>query len=191
MRSRVVEPGDEDDKALLERHRLGDPQAFASLVGRYQKPIYNAAFRVLGRAQDANDVAQEVFLRIFDRLDDYDPKHKFFSWIYRIAVNESIDMLRRTNREEPLEDDADFEAADSSDPQWHYEARQAAARVQRALMGMKVDDRVVITLRHFAECGYADMAMILAIDEKTVKSRLFEARRRLAAQLADLRGVYS
>jgi RNA polymerase sigma-70 factor, ECF subfamily len=176
---------------LLERHRRGDPHAFASLVARYEKPIYNAAFRVLGRAQDASDVAQEVFLRIFERLDDYDPRHKFFSWIYRIAVNESIDMLRRTGREDPLEDDADFQAADSVDPQWQYEARQAAVRVQRALMGMKVDDRVVITLRHFAECGYADMAAILAIDEKTVKSRLFEARRRLAAQLADLRGVYS
>jgi RNA polymerase sigma-70 factor, ECF subfamily len=191
MRSRVLESEDGGDMELLERHRRGDPNAFASLVARYEKPIYNAAFRVLGRAQDANDVAQEVFLRIFERLDDYDPRHKFFSWIYRIAVNESIDMLRRTGREDPLEDDADFEAADSVDPQWQYEARQAAVRVQRALMGMKVDDRVVITLRHFAECGYADMAAILAIDEKTVKSRLFEARRRLAAQLADLRGVYS
>jgi RNA polymerase sigma-70 factor (ECF subfamily) len=191
MRSPVLAPGDGNDEELLERHRRGDPQAFVSLVARYQKPIYNAAFRVLGRAQDASDVAQEVFLRIFDRLDDYDPKYKFFSWIYRIAVNESIDMLRRTSREEPLEEDADFEAAGSADPQWQYEASQAAMRVQRALMGMKVDDRVVITLRHFAECGYAEMADILAIDEKTVKSRLFEARRRLAAQLADLRGVYS
>src|SRR5690348_313825 len=113
MRSRVIDPGD-DDMELLERHRRGDPKAFASLVARYEKPIYNAAFRVLGRAQDANDVAQEVFLRIFDRFDDYDPKHKFFSWIYRIAVNESIDMLRRTRREEPLEDDADFEAPDAA-----------------------------------------------------------------------------
>jgi len=190
MRSRVIGPG-QDDEQLLDRYRRGDNQAFAELVARYQKPVFNAAYRLLGTAEDASDVAQEVFLRIVERLDDYDPKHRFFSWIYRIAINESIDMLRRTRREEPLDEDADFAGPSGDDPQSRYQASQASVRVQRALMGMKMDDRVVITLRHFAECGYAEIAEVLGVDEKTVKSRLFEARRRLASQLEDLRGVYS
>lgn len=189
MASPVLDPDEDDDARLLARYRSGDRDAFGELVARYQKPIYNAAYRLLGTREDASDVAQSVFLRIVERLDDYDPKYRFFSWIYRIAVNESIDVLRRTRREDPLDEDDDFAAPRSGEPHAVYEAGNVAARIQRALMAMKTDDRVVITLRHFAECGYAEMAAIIGVDEKTVKSRLFEARRRLAGQLEDLRGV--
>jgi RNA polymerase sigma-70 factor (ECF subfamily) len=134
-------------------------------------------------------VTQSVFLRIVERIDDYDPQYRLFSWIYRIAVNESIDVLRSRKREDPLDDDADFESGD--DPGANYESQRTAQRVHRALMAMKMEDRVVVTLRHFGECSYVEIAAMLQIDEKTVKSRLFEARRRLAATLEDLRGVYS
>ena len=88
---------DDADKLLVERYRNGDREAFTELVIRYQRPIYNAAFWVLRRAEDASDVTQIVFLRVAERLDDYDARYKFFSWIYRIAVNESLNMLRRSN----------------------------------------------------------------------------------------------
>ena len=188
MRSPVLDPEEPDD-ALLARFRSGDRASFATLVARYQKPIFNAAYRVLGSTQDASEVAQEVFLRIVERLDDYDPRYKFFSWIYRIAVNEAIDCLRRTRREEPLDDDEAIEAGDSTNPERAYESSRAGERVQAALMAMTTDHRIVLVLRHYAECSYADMAQILSIDDKTVKSRLFEARQRLADQLQDLRGL--
>jgi RNA polymerase sigma-70 factor (ECF subfamily) len=175
------------DQALLERIRQGDRAAFETLVVRYQGPIYNAAYRVLGRAEDAADIAQVVFLRIAEKLDDYDPQYKFFSWIYRIAVNESLNLLRRNGRDDPLEDDMDFPGPDSADPEWQLGEAQQSRRVQAALMRMKADDRVVLTLRHFSECSYREIGVILAIDEKTVKSRLFEARGRLRGLLADLR----
>jgi len=175
------------DQALLERIRQGDRAAFETLVVRYQGPIYNAAYRVLGRAEDAADIAQVVFLRIAEKLDDYDPQYKFFSWIYRIAVNESLNLLRRNGRDDPLGDDMDFPGPDSADPEWQAGEAQLARRVQAALMRMKADDRVVLTLRHFSECSYREIGVILAIDEKTVKSRLFEARGRLRGLLADLR----
>ena len=86
---------DGTDHALLERYRRGDAAAFRALVVRYQRPVYNAAFGVLRNADDARDVAQTVFLRVAERADDYDPSHKFFSWIYRIAVNTCIDRRRK------------------------------------------------------------------------------------------------
>ena len=175
------------DQALIERIRQGDRDAFEMLVVRYQGPIYNAAYRVLGRAEDAADIAQAVFLRIAERLDDYDPQYKFFSWIYRIAINESLNLLRRNGRDDPLDDDMDFPGPDSADPEWQLGEAQLSRRVQAALMRMKADDRVVLTLRHFSECSYREIGVILAIDEKTVKSRLFEARGRLRGLLADLR----
>lgn len=176
---------DDDDRKLVERCRGGDRAAFTQLVVRYQRPVYNAAFWVLRRAEDASDVSQIVFLKMTERLDDYDPKYRFFSWIYRIALNESLNLLRRRGREEPL--DESFERADEGgDPESLLGAAERAQRVQRALLAMSTNDRMVLTLRHFSECSYEEMAHILELDEKTVKSRLFEARQRLRGLLRDL-----
>ena len=94
----------------------GIGQAFTELVIRYQRPIYNAAFWVLRRAEDANDVTQIVFLKVAEQLDDYDPKYRFFSWIYRIAVNESLNMLRRNRREDALDDEVELPGTETFQP---------------------------------------------------------------------------
>jgi RNA polymerase sigma-70 factor (ECF subfamily) len=154
-------------------------------VTRYQRPLYNAAYRLLGNAEDANDITQIVFVRLLERLDDYDPKYRFFSWIYRIAINESISLLRDRKHEEPIDDDADLPDGGWADPESSLDVRQTAECVQRALMHMKHEDRVMLTLRHFSEFSYREMAEILTLEEKTVKSRLFEARQRLAILLKD------
>ena len=173
---------------LVEGCRNGDRAAFAALVVRYQQPIYNAAYRVLGNAEDAADIAQAVFLKVAEKLEEYDPRFKFFSWLYRIAINESLNLLRRNGREEPLDEEMDIPGADSANPEWQLGEAQLSRRVQAALMQLKEDDRVVVTLRHFSECSYREIGEILALDEKTVKSRLFEARSRLRGLLEDLHG---
>jgi RNA polymerase sigma-70 factor (ECF subfamily) len=177
----------ETDLELLERYRKGDRDAFSDLVVRYQRPIYNAAFWVLRRAEDANDVTQTVFLRVAERLDEYDPKYKFFSWIYRIAVNESLNLLRRNGHEEALDDEVDIPDGDGANPEWQAGKAETSKRIQNALMSMNTNDRTVLMLRHFSECSYQEIGQILELDEKTVKSRLFEARHRLALLLKDLR----
>ena len=175
------------DEVLVERCRKGDRAAFTALVLRYQRPIYNAAFRILGNADDAADVTQLVLLKIAERLDDYDARYKFFSWIYRIAVNESLNLLRREGREEPLEEGEEPAGLESAGPEWQADRAEVSERIQKALMRMKPSDRAVITLRHFSECSYEEIGRILEIEVKTVKSRLFEARQRLAVLLEDLR----
>lgn len=171
---------------LVESCRNGDRAAFATLVTRYQQPIYNAAYRMLGNADDAADTAQAVFLKVAERLGEYDPRFKFFSWLYRIAVNESINQLRRNGREERVEEAMEFAGPASADPEWQLNEAQVSRRVQEALMRMKPNDRMVLTLRHFSECSYREMSDILELDEKTVKSRLYEARHRLRDLLKDL-----
>jgi RNA polymerase sigma-70 factor, ECF subfamily len=177
---------EDHDQALVERCRNGDRGAFASLVIRYQRSIYNAAYRVLGNAEDASDIAQTVFLRVAERLDDYDSQYRFFSWIYRIAINESLNLLRREAREEPLDDGMDPPDAESAGPEARAAENEIARRVHRALMKMKGDDRAVLTLRHFSDCSYREIGEILELEEKTVKWRLFEARQRLRVLLKDL-----
>lgn len=172
------------DEALVARCRNGEAAAFGALVARYQGPIYNAAYRVLGNAEDASDITQAVFLRIAERLDDYDSQFRFFSWIYRIALNEAINLLRRNGREQPLGDDEDLLLGDArGDPESQALGAELSAQVQRALMKLKAQDRMVLVLRHFSECSYREIAVVLEIDEKTVKSRLFEARSRMRGLL--------
>ena len=178
---------EDTDEVLVERCREGDHAAFTALVLRYQRPLYNAAYRVLGREEDASDITQVVFLKVVERLDEFDPRYKFYSWIYRIAVNESLNLLRRDRREGPLDDADALPGLESADPEWRANQAQVAERIQRALMGMKFSDRAVLTLRHFSDCSYAEIGYIMDIDAKTVKSRLFDARQRLRELLEDLR----
>jgi RNA polymerase sigma-70 factor (ECF subfamily) len=185
-RTRVV--GDEDpDERLVELSLEGDHEAFGTLVRRYQRPLYNAAYRVLGREEDAADVLQTVFLRMTEHLADYDPRYRFFSWIYRIAMNEALTLLRRNGRDRPLDGDEEPEGPESIGPEWRASEAEASRRIQHVLAAMPPADRAVITLRHFSDCSYEEIAHILGIEVKTVKSRLFEARQRLRPLLGDLR----
>jgi len=176
---------DDADRTALARFRAGDPAAFRELVERYQRPVYNAAFWILRNAEDARDVAQTVFLTLAERAHEYDPRHKLFSWIYRMAVNEALNLRRRSSREEALDDDSDF-ADDQADPQFQLLEGQRAVRLRAALLKMNTADRTVLTLRHFSELSYREIGDALELDEKTVKSRLFEARQRLRALLPEI-----
>jgi len=176
----------ETDLELVQRYRGGDRAAFTELVTRYQRPIYNAAFGVLHRADDANDITQEVFLKVAERLNEYDPRFKFFSWIYRIALNESLNLRRRNSRQAPLDVESSLPAADASNPEKQVNDDQLSKRIQSAMTRLPENDRIVLSLRHFSECSYEMIGQILNLDEKTVKSRLFESRQRLRGLLADL-----
>jgi len=176
---------DDDDQRLVERCLKGDQEAFAELVVRYQRPIYHMAFRVLGNAEDAREITQSVFLKVAERLDDYNPRFKFFSWIYRITINASLNLRRSSGREELVGED--LEVQDSgADPEASMSAAQQSARIQKALMGLKFENRAVLTLRHFSDCSYREIGQILDLDEKTVKSRLYEGRQQLRSLLKDL-----
>lgn len=179
----------DEDQTLVERCRDGDREAFAELVRRYQRPIYNVSYRVLGNAEDASEITQGVFLKVAEQLNEYDPRFKFFSWIYRISINESLNLLRRNRREEQLGDEIDLPDSENTGPEARMSAVQQSARIQAALMDMTVEHRVVLTLRHFMDCSYREIGRILELDEKTVKSRLFEGRQRLRELLKDLRGA--
>jgi RNA polymerase sigma-70 factor (ECF subfamily) len=145
--------------------------------------VYNVALRMLGNVQDAEDVTQTVFGNAFSALDTYDPKYRFFSWIYRMAVNESLNTLKR--RREVVSLDGTFEvAADSSESE---NAAAAEESISRALLDLKPDDRAVVVLRHFVSFSYEEISDVLDVPVKTVKSRLFTARERLRQSLLTAR----
>jgi RNA polymerase sigma-70 factor, ECF subfamily len=185
--SRVIEQN--DDVAVVERCRKGDRAAFGELVIRYQRPVYNAAFWILRKPEDASDVAQTVFLKVVEQLDDYDPQYRFFSWIYRIAVNESLNLLRRNGHEEALDEDVELPDEAGTDPERQLDAKERAERVRSALLEVSTTDRTVLMLRHFGELSYDEIGHVLDIDAKTVKSRLYDARHRLRERLKPLQAI--
>lgn len=174
-----------DDITLVRGCLGGDERAFEVLVLRYQGPIYNAVLRMVRDRDDASDLTQSAFLKAYQQLSRFDPQYKFFSWIYRIAVNETLNYVKRRNRQEPLVGDR---ASEDRSPENLLVGTEVSRHVQDALMQISADYRVVVVLRHFHDCSYEDMAAILGVPEKTIKSRLFSARRQLR-ELLEARGL--
>ena len=167
---------DDPDAALVFECRAGNRQAFEQLLVRYQRPIFNAAYRILNHREDATDVTQTAFLRAYEHLDRFDPNQRFFSWIYRIAVNEALDVVNGRRRGEPVVDELE---SDCAGPHEVAVNGQLDAGMQAALMAIKPDYRTLIVLKHVQECSYEEIAAILECPVKTVKSRLFTARQAL------------
>ncbi len=169
-----------NDRELIDNCMNGDRQAIEGLLFKYEKPVYNAAYRMLNSSEDARDVTQTVFLKVIENLDSYDPRYKFFSWIYRIALNESINCLKKQNRLDALDREP---VSDTSGPEEQTGSDQMSEGMQTALMTIKAEYRTVIVLKHFVDCSYEEISQILDVPEKKVKSRLYTGRQLLKEAL--------
>ena len=173
----------EDEDGLIGRCLAGESAAFEPLVERYHRPLFAAAVRLLGSREDARDVTQTAFLKAYQALATCDRQRRFFSWIYRILLNECLNALRARRPVDALPDSLAVPAA-WVDPVDEAETRQ---RVRLALLQLTEAQRDVIVLRHFAEMSYDQIGLALGVPEKTVKSRLFSARQRLCEILTTAR----
>jgi len=170
-----------DEEALVERARRGDPKAFARLVDRYQRVVFNLALRMVNDREDARDIAQTVFVKVYQNLDSYDSRHRFFSWIYRITLNESLNHRGRRRPHEELDPGL---ASEGRSPDDSAALSEVGTEIGNALMQLTVDYRTVVIMRHFLELNQIEMSQILEVPEKTVKSRLHSARRILGEMLS-------
>lgn len=169
----------ESDGALVERCLSGEGAAFETLVSRYQRGLFNVAFRMLGSYEDARDSTQTAFVKAYEHLDTFDASQKFFSWIYRILKNECLNALRARRPSEPVS--VEWPSTDRASDRLESRERQRA--VQTALLALPAEYREVIVLRHFTDLSYEDIAATLGIPVK--KSRLYSARQRLGDLLAE------
>lgn len=170
-----------DDAALIRMCLEGDTGAFDGLVDRYQRPLYNTALRMTGDTEAARDITQDTFVKAFERLREYKPEHKFFSWIYRILVNDTLNHLKQRKLTQGL--DADYVSHEQL-PDEEFDAQRRSELIEHALRALSFEQRVVIVMRHFNDMSYLEMSTILSLPEKTVKSRLYSARQNLAEMLS-------
>jgi len=172
----------EDEGTLIQRVLDGDREAFGSLVDAYGRVVFNLALRMVNDREDARDLSQTVFLKAYERLATFDRRNRFFSWIYRITINESLNWLERRRPHEELKEDTTGGSGSASAPD-AVEAGEDRVRVQETLQVLRADDRQLIVLRHFLQLSHREMGEALGVPEKTVKSRLHAARCRLAEAL--------
>lgn len=172
-----------EDSELTRAALAGERRAFDELVERYEARIYNLALRVTGNRADALDAAQSTFLKAYLNLHRFDVARPFFSWIYRIGMNESLDAVRERRRFVEL--DPEWASAAAS-PEQESAAHEAGHEIQAAVQELPPEQRAVIVLRHFHGLSYQEMSEIVDVPVKTIKSRLFEARSTLRDRLVGL-----
>jgi RNA polymerase sigma-70 factor (ECF subfamily) len=165
-----------EDLRLVRECLDGNIKAFESIVDKYNKPIFNLALRMVRAREDAQDVAQAVFLKAYENLASFNVKYKFFSWIYRMAINEAINLLKQRKQVDEL--DQNLRALEKT-PEEGFDESTLRGVIQEALMKLDIDYRAVVILKHFEDFSYEEIGYILDLPEKTVKSRLFTARQRL------------
>jgi RNA polymerase sigma-70 factor (ECF subfamily) len=176
----VGEETDQEDRTLVERCLGGDTEAFRPLLEKYHRQLYGVAVRMLGNREDARDATQNAFVKAYRALGKYDPSYRFFSWVYRILVNECLNELRARRPMTTLSDSL----VGPGTPVEAVQASESRREVRRAVLQLPPEQREVIVLRHFGGMSYAQLAAALGIPESTVRSRLFGARQRLFEMLA-------
>lgn len=174
----------ETDAALVMQIQAGQKQAFRELVEKYKKPAYRMALGLVGNRDDALDISQEAFLRVYRSADTYDSSQPFLPWFYTIIANLCRTWLKKRGRTENRMvdvEDPSFLLVDDSNPEQTVIQKETVARLQKALMQLDFKDREIIVLQHFRGLSYDEIAEILEIPKGTVMSRLYYSRKKLAA----------
>ncbi len=188
----------EEDRGLIARAQSGDMAAFRKLVERHQRRAFAIALSLVRDENDARELVQEAFLRVYRGLASFQGGSSFFTWLYRIITNLSIDLIRKPGRQLGDLDDSRLEAdesqeadfpflsrVDGGDPADVVRRREIAARLQTALDALPSYHRGVIVMREIEGLSYEEMAQAMGVSKGTIMSRLFHARQKLQKALVD------
>lgn len=177
---------DPEEGSLIAQSQRGDFDAFDRLVAAHEDRIYHAAYRITGNSEDARDAAQETFVKAFRALPRYRHEAAFGTWLHRIAVNASLDIVRRRPQAPPVPLEEVVLPAQTHNPDTEAERHEVQRRVHDALRRLAPDHRVIVVLRDLQGLAYEEIAEVLRIPIGTVRSRLSRAREVLRALLKDL-----
>jgi RNA polymerase sigma-70 factor (ECF subfamily) len=171
----------ESDLTWVGQAKQGDMQAFCELVEAYQRPVYNLCYRMLGDAQDAEDAAQETFLRAYKSLKGYDSSRAFSTWLLSIAAHYCIDQIRRRRPVVLIEDLPTPDLPDGGlDVESKLSRKEERIQVRALLDALEPTDRAVVVMYYWYDLSYTEISQALSLSESAIKSRLHRARRAMS-----------
>ncbi len=185
----MTSPNELSDADCIAKVKGGDRAAYDTLVLRYQDRLFNTLIRLTGSTDDAMDIAQDAFVQAYKKIDTFQQKAAFYTWLYRIAFNLAMSHGRKRKPLTVLDADDTTHTIDPTDacsPADHLESTERVAAVQAAISSLADEHRQVVVLREMEGCGYEQIADILGIPIGTVRSRLFRARAQLKEKLASI-----
>jgi len=177
----------DQERAWIEQALQGDQKAFGNLVGAYERPVYNLTYRMLGDPAEAEDAAQETFVRAYTKLATYQPGRKFVNWLLSIASHHCIDRLRRRGRAPQLSLDGpsppEWITSNAPQPDQVVSKKEEREQVRQLLETLPPDYRAAVVLRYWYDLSYREIAATMDTTESAIKSRLHRARRMMAENL--------
>ncbi|MCX6234334.1 MAG: RNA polymerase sigma factor [Bacteroidetes bacterium] len=167
-------------RVIIEEVLAGKPSSYGKLIRMYQQPVYRLAFKMTGSREDAKDLTQIIFMKAYINLKTFATTRKFFSWIYRIALNETLNHLKSARQFVDLDDE---EIIDHGSPEEVYATKERKVMVQRALLTLDPKHRSLVIMKYYDGLSYEEISEVTGLPMKKVKSRLFEARQNLKEYL--------
>jgi len=171
----------ESDEILIEKTKKGEVEAFSPLIERYKMLVYRVVYRFVGNRDDAEDLTQEVFIKVYRSIKDFKSGMPFLPWISKIAINQAINFIKRERKKQPesIEWIGNHKADEKDDPVEMIRNKMLKERISRAMEKLPEKDRTIIILRIEEELSYDEISKILKIPKGTVMSRLARAREKL------------
>ena len=177
---KVDQPTTDLENDLIKRCRDRDPRAMEQIVKRYQKQVYNTAYGIVGNREDAQDITQDVFLTVWNKISQFKQKSKFSTWIYQIAKNQSLNLKSKKKRRKTdateIDDTQAWVPVEENTPETKVLANEQKKLLLEALDSLKEKHRIILVLREMESLSYDDIAQVLGCSVGRVKSRLHEAR---------------
>lgn len=176
----------EQDPALIEKTKQGDREAFGKLVEKYKQQIYFIAYRMTNNHADADDLSQEAFIKAYRAIGKFRQRANFSTWLYRIAVNTTINYLKKTQRNPTftLDENIFIDGNPSANPRKIAENRQLHEQITKAINSLPIKQKVVVELAILEGLPHKEIAKILRCPAKTISWRLFQARKKIKGKLS-------
>ena len=180
--------GSIDENILIPKILAGDVQSFEEIVKRYNMMVYTLAYRVLKNREEDEELAQDVFLKVYSSLDSFNMKSKLSTWIYRITYNASINKYKSQKRKVDtieIDDFVEFNISDLSDAQHDIHIKEKRKIINNSILKLPETDRIIITLYYYEELQIKEISEIVGLSTHNVKIKLHRSRQKLYVELKD------
>lgn len=174
-----------DDKEIIRRIGAGETESFAWLLDRYGTQVFALIQRIVRNREDAEELTQDVMLKVFECIGTYRGDSSFSTWLYRIAYNRAVSNRRKKRYEQPVGDDALFRTVDSSPEEYDAERESRLRQIEKAMAALPLKERMMIEMYYYEDKSVEELAYITGLSQSNVKVRLFRIRKKMYEEIAD------